>query len=74
MRVSYAIGLTCLVAVTNIVESCGGPYSLDEGVFVRMYMEPGDYSTFGVVTDDEAGLQQMKATLREIKVRALADY
>ena len=37
-------------------------------------MEPGDYSTFGVVTDDEAGLQQMKATLREIKVRALADY
>ena len=45
-----------------------------EGVFVRMHMEPGDYSTFGVVTNDEAGNQQMRESLREIKGRALADY
>ena len=45
-----------------------------EGVFVRMHMEPGDYSTFGVVTNDEAGSQQMRESLREIQAKALADY
>ena len=45
-----------------------------EGVFVRMHMEPGDYSTFGVVTNDETGSQQMRESLREIQAKALADY
>ena len=45
-----------------------------EGVYVRFHMEPGDYSTFGLVTNDEAGRQKMSDSLREIKKRALADY
>ena len=45
-----------------------------EGVFVKMYIEPGDYSTFGAVTNDEAGRQQMRDSLQEIKSKALADY
>ena len=45
-----------------------------EGVFVKMYIEPGDYSIFGAVTNDEAGRQQMRDSLQEIKSKALADY
>ena len=45
-----------------------------EGVFVRMYIEPGDYGAFGVVTNDETGRQQMRDSLQEIKSKALADY
>lgn len=45
-----------------------------EGVIVRMYMEPGDYSTFGVVTNDEAGSQQLRESLWEIQAKVLVDY
>ena len=45
-----------------------------EGVFVRMYIEPGDYGTFGVVTNDVTGRQHMRDSLQEIKSKALADY
>ena len=45
-----------------------------QGVYVRMHIEPADYSTFGVVTNDETGRQKTRDSLREITGKALEDY
>lgn len=45
-----------------------------QGVYVRMHIEPAEYSTFGVVTNDETGRKKMRDSLREITDKALADY
>ena len=45
-----------------------------QGVYVRMHIEPADYSTFGVVTNDETGRQKMRDSLREITGKALENY